>query len=734
MSLVIPLSEIPNRYRPSVGGKAFALASLVRSGLAVPDGVCVMREAYEGFVRETGLRERILLELNRKPYDEMRWEELWDASLRIRNLFLGTPLLEGYRKAIGEAVAERFGDRSVVVRSSSVAEDSAKASFAGLHESYVNVRGREAILDHVRLVWASLWSDGALLYRQELGLDVADSSMAVVIQELVVGQRSGVVFEVSPGSESQGVVEAVHGLNQGLVDGAVEPDRWTVDRTSGAPVRHDPPAHRQAMVADGKDVRLSDLPPEQAARPPLDEDEVAGVYKLGRQAGELFGAPQDVEWTIRDDRTYVLQSRPITAPPPGAADDKRQWYLSLRRSFENLQSLRRRIEDDLIPAMLADADAFAGEDLRPLSDGALADAIKARADRKDHWVGVYWRDFIPFAHGARLFGQVYNDAVRPADPYEFIDLLTDTGMVSVRRNRMLLSMADRVRRDPALLARLEEDGADGDVDFAEELDAFVASFGEMTSIGAADTGRRDAVLALILEMAQRPKGRRPIGMADVEDRKARFLACFSGDDRRRAEDLLDLARASYRLRDDDNIYLGRIESELARAVQEGRKRLRDRLGPVIDDLDPGEVARALPDPLYRPEPSEAKAPAARAGRLEMQARQLVGQPAGPGVASGPARVVVGPSDLFGFKAGEVLVCDALDPNMTFVVPLAVAVVERRGGMLIHGAIIAREYGIPCVTGVPDAAELIHTADRVTVDGYLGVVTVSSQGPSAAPPV
>lgn len=99
-----------------------------------------------------------------------------------------------------------------------------------------------------------------------------------------------------------------------------------------------------------------------------------------------------------------------------------------------------------------------------------------------------------------------------------------------------------------------------------------------------------------------------------------------------------------------------------------------------------------------------------------------------------ARVVVGPSDLFGFKAGEVLVCDALDPNMTFVVPLAVAVVERRGGMLIHGAIIAREYGIPCVTGVPDAAELIHTADRVTVDGYLGVVTMSPQGPSTAPPV
>jgi pyruvate,water dikinase len=734
MSMVIPLSEIADRFRPSVGGKAFALAALVRSGLAVPDGVCVVREAYEGFVRETGLRERILLELNRKPYEAMRWEEWWDASLRIRNLFLGIPLLEGYRTAIGEAVAERFGDRPVVVRSSSVAEDSARASFAGLHESYVNVCGTEAILDHVRLVWASLWSDGALLYRQELGLDVADSSMAVVIQELVAGQRSGVVFEVSPGRESEGIVEAVHGLNQGLVDGTVEPDRWTVDRASGDPLRHDPPARRQAMVADGDAVRLSDLPPEKAAQPPLDEDEVAGVYGLCRRAGEVFGAPQDVEWTIRDEQTYVLQSRPITMLPPAAAEDKRQWYLSLRRSYENLEALRRRIEDDLIPRMVADADALAAEDLASLSDAALADAIEARADRKDHWVGVYWRDFIPFAHGARLFGQVYNDAVRPADPYEFIDLLADTGMVSVRRNRMLVSMADRVRRDADLLARLEHGGAEADAVFAGDLDAFVTSFAEMTSVGAADAGRRDAVLALILEMAKRPTGRGPAGRADVEGRKAQFLSHFSGDDRRRAEDLLDLARASYRLRDDDNIYLGRIESELARAVREGRGRLRGRLGPAIDDLEPGEVARSLRDPSYRPEPAAAEAGGAGTGRLEMRARQLVGQPAGPGVAAGPARVVAGPSDLFGFKAGEVLVCDALDPNMTFVVPLAVAVVERRGGMLIHGAIIAREYGIPCVTGVPDAADLIHTGDRVTVDGYLGIVTVSSQGPAAAPSV
>jgi pyruvate,water dikinase len=105
-------------------------------------------------------------------------------------------------------------------------------------------------------------------------------------------------------------------------------------------------------------------------------------------------------------------------------------------------------------------------------------------------------------------------------------------------------------------------------------------------------------------------------------------------------------------------------------------------------------------------------------------RQLVGQPAGPGLATSKARVIDDFEDLFEFEAGDVLVCDAVDPNMTFIVPMASAVVERRGGMLIHGAIIAREYGLPCVTGVPDVTELICTGDRLTVDGYLGIVTVS----------
>jgi pyruvate,water dikinase len=119
----------------------------------------------------------------------------------------------------------------------------------------------------------------------------------------------------------------------------------------------------------------------------------------------------------------------------------------------------------------------------------------------------------------------------------------------------------------------------------------------------------------------------------------------------------------------------------------------------------------------------------------LTARQIVGQPAGAGLATGKACVISRPSDLAEFKRGEVLVCDAIDPGMTFVIPLAAAVVERRGGMLIHGAIIAREYGLPCVTGVPDATRWIKTGDVLTVDGYLGMVIIgeTSLSGEAVPP-
>jgi phosphohistidine swiveling domain-containing protein len=192
--------------------------------------------------------------------------------------------------------------------------------------------------------------------------------------------------------------------------------------------------------------------------------------------------------------------------------------------------------------------------------------------------------------------------------------------------------------------------------------------------------------------------------------------------------VLRIGRISWRLRDDDNLLLSRVESQLNRAVAAALDRLRAtgrlRREPRPSDEMVRGIAAALRDPgavldlpAATPDDATVETPS------QDTPRQLVGQPASPGLASGKVCRVMAVQDIGRFRAGNVLVCDAIQPMMTHLVPLAAAVVERRGGMLIHGAIIARELGIPCVNGIARAVEQLRDGDVVTVDGHLGIVTV-----------
>jgi len=253
------------------------------------------------------------------------------------------------------------------------------------------------------------------------------------------------------------------------------------------------------------------------------------------------------------------------------------------------------------------------------------------------------------------------------------------------------------------------------------VDEFIEKFGDLS---CAVTGGKDCVLGtaplfrLLLELSKTPPPASIRKSNRVKRLEDTFLNSFDGQKKDRARELLDLARSSYRLRDDDNIYLGRIEAQLLAAVQEAKRRVKEQ---------PSELLQKVLETIDFEEGAGKSAPARKSDGYTLQARQLIGQPSGPGISKGKARVIQRHADLTDFKSGEILVCDAVDPNMTFVVPLASAVVERRGGMLIHGAIIAREYGLPCITGVPNATALIKTGDDITVDGYLGIVTLGETG-------
>lgn len=398
--------------------------------------------------------------------------------------------------------------------------------------------------------------------------------------------------------------------------------------------------------------------------------------------------------------------------------------MSLRRSFDNLMSLRIKIENEIIPAMVSEAESLKRIDSKLMTDEELATEVSRRADIYEKWKKHYWDLCIPFAHGIRLFGTVYNRVVKPENPYEFLELLVGTTLKSVKRNKRLQRLANKLKEDKGLKESVQSGKLTEDKKFTDELTTFTKELGIPLSGLIGQSQLQAKIFEFMIEMAETGHVKKQQKSRIKSNLEKQFSARMPKRDHAFAFQLIDLARASYRMRDDDNIYLGQIERQLLDTVQEARKRSIAVSKMPLDISRADEVAKCLRNPDYRPKSRKSKS--VEVQDKQVIPRQLVGQPAGAGFAKGRARVIRKAEDLFTFKKGEILVCDAIEPNMTFVVPLSSAIVERRGGMLIHGAIIAREYGLPCVTGIPDAEKIISTGYDITVDGYLGIVTISRE--------
>ena len=385
---IIPLSEA-DVAESAVGGKAANLARLAQAGFRVAPGFCVSVRAYEQFLEANRLRAVIQMELGRKPLDQMRWEEIWDAALRIRNRFLKSAIAGDLARTLSEKVMELGAAIPLAVRSSAPGEDSADRSFAGLHESYLNVVGPEATCDAVRLVWASLWSDAALLYRKELCLDPTNSRMAVLVQVMQHEDCSGVAFGCDPrnGDLNRAIIEAVPGACADLVDGNTDPDRWVFVRSS-----------RQLI-----ECRRGDRLDRDADRELLSRTDLQALLEVIDRVEEKMGWPPDMEWTGRCERLALLQARPVTQAGAGKTtpDDQRPWYLTLRPGRQRLKDLCDRVAGKLIPELERTGDRLAAEDLDCLDDMTLADRLKERKGLIDHWKKIYWDEFIPMAHGVR---------------------------------------------------------------------------------------------------------------------------------------------------------------------------------------------------------------------------------------------------------------------------------------------------------------------------------------------
>ncbi|MFA9425364.1 phosphoenolpyruvate synthase [Natronorubrum sp. A-ect3] len=308
---VLWLDEISAGDLEKVGGKGASLGELTGAGLPVPPGFVVTAGTYRSFIEEAEIDDE-LFEVVDVDVDDS--SALSDAADRAQELILETPFPDELREEILESYSEvGDGEAFVAVRSSATAEDLPDASFAGQQDTYLNVT-EEALLDRVRECWASLFTQRAIYYRQEQGFDHSVVNIAVVVQQMVDAEKSGVMFTSHPSTgDPTMIIEAAWGLGEAVVSGAVSPDNYIIsreDRDIDVTVAEKKVMHEKDEET-GQTVER-EVPEAKRTERVLSDDEIEQLVDLGERVEDHYDNPQDVEWAIVGDEVFMLQSRPIT--------------------------------------------------------------------------------------------------------------------------------------------------------------------------------------------------------------------------------------------------------------------------------------------------------------------------------------------------------------------------------------------------------------------------------------
>src|SRR5881296_2663106 len=330
-SYVLGFQEIDQTQVAIVGGKGAHLGGLSRiDGIRVPAGFCVTTDAFRRIMAEAPSIDDRLDRLSRlKPDDR---EAIRALSAEIRRTLEGIAISADLAAAITRPLARLGEQAAYAVRSSATAEDLPTASFAGQQDTYLNVVGPAAILQHVSRCWASLFTERAVTYRQRNGTGHRTVHMAVVVQQMVFPQAAGVLFTADPvtGNRKIASVEASFGLGEALVSGLVNADVYKV--RDGEVVARAVATKQLAIYASpAGGTQKQAIDPERQEQPALTDAQVVRLAQLGRRIEAHFGCPQDIEWCLVDDDFQIVQSRPITTlfPIPAAEDRENHVYVSV---------------------------------------------------------------------------------------------------------------------------------------------------------------------------------------------------------------------------------------------------------------------------------------------------------------------------------------------------------------------------------------------------------------------
>ncbi len=322
-------SELNKNSINIAGGKGANLAEMYNMGIPVPPGFVVTAQAYNEFVEKAGIKQKIQELLSRIDYENTK--QLDEITKNIRALIIDSEFPKELREEIIEAYenlnTSGFDEKSsaldilktsepvfVAVRSSATTEDLAEASFAGQQETYLNIKGKDALLDAIKKCFASLFTSRATYYRHKKGFSHEKSSLAVVVQKMIDSDKSGVIFSKDPSFKNDNIIiEAVWGLGEGIVSGKISPDEYIVSRQDLEIKKITIGNKKIAITRDSSgDKLVVKLTESKSKQQVLKNHEIKKLAEIALKLEEHYKKPQDIEFAIENSEIYIVQTRPIT--------------------------------------------------------------------------------------------------------------------------------------------------------------------------------------------------------------------------------------------------------------------------------------------------------------------------------------------------------------------------------------------------------------------------------------
>ena len=322
--ITLDFSEIKKDDISTAGGKGANLGEMTAAGITVPGGFVVTAEAYRIFLKKNHLEEIFRRELTAAGTEEAK---LLEAAAKLRNLILQGDLPDEVETAIHEKYNQLGEHARVAVRSSATAEDLPDASFAGQQETYLNVRGIDKVLARVKSCYASLWGNRAVCYRCNQGYDQLSVALAVVIQQMVESEKSGVLFTVNPITHNREEIQinASYGLGESVVSGRVTADSYLCDKKGNLKFCQIGSKQTQIIYADesGADTKEVPVSAKMQQERCLSEQEIASLCDEAVRVENHYGQPMDIEWGINNGSVYILQARAITTLKANHSEEDR---------------------------------------------------------------------------------------------------------------------------------------------------------------------------------------------------------------------------------------------------------------------------------------------------------------------------------------------------------------------------------------------------------------------------